>query len=308
MKKTNLICGIIFALLSLTNSEAMNDFLNFDGIETTVLVQEETPIQQANNFNLEGKHLEAFKILRSAVIISELKDMELRLALASQYAILIEKEIIPADLNLKDMNGNLDNHMNAVQAHVKAGREIALQTELNALQKRVKEFRQGAYDEELGQKLAKDSCSVSARQGLCGGSNYNRGDCYECTGLAIEKTFDNPNIFVSYPGNLLNQSPYYAKFFATEWSEEIHKPVFRLSRTFYSTSDYAAGQKAANEAPIGAVIVWDKCGGSAAGHIAIVTKPGVACSSFCAPINDSCTSVASDGSTRIIGVFTPVTP
>jgi hypothetical protein len=165
---------------------------------------------------------------------------------------------------------------------------------------------QSQYSQQYGRSLADVSTGVTSSQGKCGGSNFNRGDCYECTGLALEKATGNSQLFFSGPGAKLNKPPYYAKSFATEWSEQEHSKTFGLTRSFYSSSNYAGGQQAANAAPVGSVIVWDKCGRSPAGHIAIVKSPGVACSSFCAPINNTCGSLAADGSTRVIGVFTPI--
>jgi hypothetical protein len=269
-------------------------------------VAADNPVEKAKSLNKAEKYQEAFTVLRNALVASGLQNMELRLELAKQYVLLMEKKQFPANANMSEINDNLDNHLNALGAHAATAQGASIRIELNDLRERVATLRQGHYDASLGRRLANASTSVNARQGRCGGSNFSRGDCYECTGAAIEKALGNSGIFFSHPGSMLNRSPYYAKFFATEWSENLHKPVFGLTRSYYSTNNYAAGQRAANEAPVGSVIVWDQCGRSPAGHIAIITSPGVACSSFCAPVSNTCGTRAADGSTRVIGVFTPV--
>ncbi len=255
-------------------------------------------IAQALSYQESKEFDSALQILRG-LVLEDPSNMKARYFLAKLYIAMIK---LPQYQERKsDFDQNIRNHLNAV---AKSNDAEWSEHAANLF----KEYTMGSYDSAFGRRLSQMIKSVNY-DGSCGldGFENSRGVCYGCVGVALENAVSG-NPFSGDTNNRLNPPPYSAKFFATGWNQKVDGPKFGLSRIFYSTRDYAKGVKAANEAPIGSVIVWDKCGSSSHGHIAIKTSQTEACADFCATINDTCGSVSSDGHQRVIGVFLPVSP
>lgn len=161
------------------------------------------------------------------------------------------------------------------------------------------------YNPTWGQRLGQSALKHTRCPGV------PNGKCYWCISNALQAAMGFDYIRSRGPRDL-NKPPYYAKFFADKWSES-HADGLNLRRIYYAPAPrnyeaYRRGQDISKQAPLGSVIVWDKCGRSDAGHIAIVVQPGVARADFKAPIWMTCGArVGSLGGTeRIIGVFLPV--
>jgi hypothetical protein len=155
------------------------------------------------------------------------------------------------------------------------------------------------YDAALGDRLAASTSGVYGRAGKCAGTNFNRGDCYECAANAMRDAYKHEMIAGRF--DELNTGTK-ANSFAAYWNPARHESAFKLKRVWAAKLGELNGTNIANSAPRGSVIVWQNCGSSdpySAGHISIVTKPGYACSSFCAEINNSCSHP------RLAAVFVP---
>ncbi|MBW7876281.1 MAG: hypothetical protein H3C47_09875, partial [Candidatus Cloacimonetes bacterium] len=255
-------------------------------------------IAQAISYQELNEFDAALQLLRP-LVLEDSSNMKARYFLAKLYIAMIKLPQYQA--RKADFDQNIRNHLNAVAKSDDpewSGHAANL----------FKEYTMGRYDSAFGRRLSQ-MISGADFDGSCGldGFENSRGVCYGCVGVALESAVSG-NPFSGDTNNRLNPPPYSAKFFATGWNQKVDGPKFGLSRIFYSTRDYAKGVKAANEAPIGSVIVWDKCGSSSHGHIAIKTSQTKACADFCATINDTCGSISSDGHQRIIGVFLPVSP
>jgi hypothetical protein len=156
------------------------------------------------------------------------------------------------------------------------------------------------YHSKLGDRLAASTSAVFGAAGKCGSSNFNRGDCYECAANAMQKAYGREMIAGRF--DELN-SGRKANSFAANWNPARHESAFKLKRVWAAKLGEPNGSSIANSAPRGSVIVWQNCGSSdpsSAGHISIVTKPGYACSSFCAQIDNSCSYP------RLAAVFVPI--
>lgn len=149
------------------------------------------------------------------------------------------------------------------------------------------------YDENYGKLLSGLSGQVygDPQKGgqRCTVWFSGRSDCYYCAAEALEAAYRKST------GKTFSRGWYEgwvndAKHFAN--ISDASLKTMRLRRlTGASLSSLATS------APVGSIIAWTYFGGSEAGHIAIVTKPGQeACSSICAPIR----------TTDIAGVFIPV--
>ncbi len=263
-------------------------------------------IREVIRLNENQEYDAALNSLKSWVHQDRRRDFKAQYWLAKQYILMAEGERFTTE-EWRAQRPNLGVHLRELEKKLGTG---SVPDDGNDYQQGVRDLksrfsRLSGYDPSWGETLARLSRVPTARHGQCGNTNFNRGDCYECTGKTLGQAIGNSAFFFQHPGSLLNQPPYYASDFAHKWQEELHGPALGLSRTFYSTSNYQAGHNAALEAPIGSVIVWDKCGGSRAGHIAIKTGSTEACSSFCYHLSRSCASTAAGGTPRIIGVFTP---
>lgn len=125
-------------------------------------------------------------------------------------------------------------------------------------------------DYDYGQKLASAVQNISK----CGKGG---SICYECVADALDSVHGSAINFAH-----LNPEPYFAIYFSNYWKPEIDEPKFHLTKVWSkseTSSTLAEGFAIAKSAPLGSVIVWDMCGGSEAGHIAIVTKKQYAYSS-----------------------------
>ena len=168
-------------------------------------------------------------------------------------------------------------------------------------------------DPAWGAELANSIRRVSqTRAGAAKCPGRSTGQCYWCVGEALKIAIGRDEIIAKGGGDI-NRAPHYASFFADQWNETKWGPLLGLSRVHYlppnrrgifSDLGFPRMQRFAEEAPRGSVIVWSKCGRSAAGHIAIVTNPGTARADFEAPIKDTCGSMF-QGYQQIIAVFHP---
>lgn len=161
------------------------------------------------------------------------------------------------------------------------------------------------YDEAWGSAIARAAHKTPWHK--CPGRPI--GTCYWCVGEALKIALGRDAI-IQNGGTDINQPPHYAKFFAENWRDEKWEPLLGLRRTHYipkdqrNTERYREAEALARIAPIGSIIVWDRCGSFSAGHIAIVTSPGTARADFTASIERTC-GVRSGNSQRIIAIFTP---
>lgn len=256
----------------------------------------DTRIARGISLHEAGDLAGAKSVLRQVVMDTEMTNLKARYFLAKVYCAMLKSPEFAQDK--QDIRTNAINHLTAVSGSIESGeyQEPARRLLLEA------QSGSADYNATYGRKIA-DNISKAWYKGACATSS-SRGHCYGCVYDALQLTTGG-DPFSGDTNTRLNPPPYSAKFFATGWKQEVDGPKLGLHRSFYSRVKFREGEELAVAAPIGSVIVWDRCGQSAHGHIAVKTSATNACSDFCAPVKDTC-GTTYQGHQRVIAVFIPV--
>ncbi len=275
--------------------------------------RETKAIRLALSANRNGFAMTGLQALLEVVNSSADPSLKVRYFLAKQYVLMLEEKGFPEDKDRLAAILRLDQELYYLEEAISRSRHesdgVNLIQGVPDLRQRRKSFVLPVIpDTGYGMDLVSHLMDSQTEFGSCGGGGL-RPDAYRCILVTIHKTLKSSEDGLAGPllggaAKALFRYPYHPRLFAEEWNRADHQTVLGF-RPEHLDTDHAKGVKTALKAPVGSIVVWGRCEGDGRGHIAMVTRPREACSSYCAPIESMCPLRDSRSNQQIIGVFVP---
>lgn len=275
--------------------------------------RETKAIRLALSANRNGFAMTGLQALLEVVDSSSKPSLKVRYFLAKQYVLMLEEKEFEEDKDRLVAILRLDRELHHLEEAVSQGRHesdgVNLMQGVSDLRQRRKSFTMPVIpDTGYGADLVSHLMNAKTEFGPCGSGGL-RPDAYRCILMAIHKTLKSSEDGLSGPllggkARALFRYPYHPRFFAEEWNRADHQSVLGF-RPEHLDTDHAKGVKTALKAPVGSILVWGRCEGDGRGHIAMITRPGEACSSYCSTIESMCPLRDEHSQQEIIGVFVP---